>query len=78
LKDLQTDRVLRDALLDAQAVVPLLLVSVSDLAKRTQPEGLLGGPKPLQFAFTRPANRPAAPKTAPAAPPETKEVPAAA
>jgi len=81
LKDLQTERVLRDAFMDAQAVVPLL-VSVTDLAKRTQPKSLPGGPKLINFDFTRPANRRAAPKTAAAAPPETlpvaKEVPAAA
>jgi len=80
LKELQTDRVLRDGLLEAKAVVPRL-VSVSDLAKRTRKGALPGSPDTIQFAVDRPwytpAARPAAPKTAPEAPPQTLEVPAA-
>ena len=67
--------------MEGKASVPLL-VSVTDLAKRTQPKLLPGRPETIQFAFSRPWYTPAAPKTAPEAPPDTlpvaKEVPAAA
>jgi len=81
LKELQTERVLRDALLEAKAVVPRL-VSVSDLAKRTRKGAIPGSPDTIQFTVERPWHTPAAPKTASEAPPDAlpvaKEVPAAA
>jgi len=68
LKQLQTDRAVRDALLDAQAVVPLL-VSITDLTKRTRPKDHPGRPETIQFAL--PARR-----TAPRRPENRRRRPA--
>jgi len=81
LKELQTDRVLRDALTTGQAEVPRL-VSIGDFAKRTRKGALPGCPDTLHIVVCRPWDSPAAPKTAPealpVALPVAKEVPAAA
>ena len=77
LKELQTDRVLRDAIATGKAEVPRL-ISISDFAKRTQEKDLPGRRDTIQLVVCRPWDAPAAPKTAFDAPPQTLEVPAAA